>query len=264
MRIDHSGAKAFRTCPRYYYERYVQELESIYPNAPFEFGSRMHNLLAGYYAAIAGKPPIPDEPIKDEALEAEAQVMFAGYQLFYPEDPFEIVAVEQTLDVPLPDSDHSYAFKADLIVRDKATGLLRVVDHKTEKRGGKGNGPEARASNPQFSLYQWAASRYYNEPFGPILLNVLTRQSPKGQEAATFWRDNLERTLAQQEEEVRSLVYTAGQIEAAKAADYWMANRDECFTYQKCTYYALHTGTGLDPGLVHIHFKKAEPYLDVP
>lgn len=48
----------------------------------------------------------------------------------YDFDEWEIIAVEREFRYEIPDSDLVFPFKPDMIVRDKRTGVVTVVDHK--------------------------------------------------------------------------------------------------------------------------------------
>jgi len=96
LKIDNSAANAFRHCPDFYRERYINKLEKVYQSVTgADFGTRWHDLLAQHYAAKAAGQPLP------EPEEAEAQEMLAAYKAQYPEEPFEVVAWEQTFQVPV-------------------------------------------------------------------------------------------------------------------------------------------------------------------
>lgn len=102
MRIDNSRAKAFFTCPAFYQERYLYNIEPAERSEALSFGTRMHQLLEERHRRMMGEQPEPFPPLDSEALEAEAQAMFAGYEAHYPEEPFEVVGVEQFFEVGLP------------------------------------------------------------------------------------------------------------------------------------------------------------------
>lgn len=293
MRIDHSAAKMFWECPLKYYARYVQKhplategvigIEPNWEREPLVFGGRVHELLAAHYAASTGGAgqPSPQSHLANQALEDEAQAMFAAYQAHYPFEEFEVVDVERTVEVPLPCEDcdtlsfdaidcptrshHTYVFKVDALVRTQG-GLLHIMDHKTENRNSKANSQESWASKPQVGLYQWAAKQHYKQPMGAIFLNILKRQSLKGQEPPIFYRRELLRTPEQEAAAVRWLVYTANQIEACAANGYWPDNRNNCVpgVGYSCDYDQLHNDWGGSPTeLLQIKYKPAEAYLDV-
>lgn len=245
----------------------------------------------------------PFAPCADQAFEDEAQTMFALYEATYPEEPFEIVDVEKFFEVTLPERckcgqlaypevhdnngfkeylfkcsqcpklyvwrarpPHSYIGEFDAIVRDKTTGTLHLLEHKTERRGSKDNLPDVWASKSQVGLYLWAAEQIYGEKFGSIILNILTRQSPAGREQPCFRRDNLQRTNVQLQDAVSNIVYVADQIERVRTQfgkERYPQNRENCVTGfgWHCDYYDLHVPEYRSEDLIQIKFQKAEEYL---
>lgn len=145
-------------------------------------------------------------------------------------------------------------------------GQLALLEHKTEKRNALKNLPKAWAAKSQVSLYMWAAQKLYDEPFAHIILDVIRRQSPKGQEPASFYRDTLERTEEQQVDALRDLVWVADQIEMLeyeRPNEHWPRTTDQCCVGSwECDYAPLHVGTE-SPELIQIHFKPAEEYLSL-
>lgn len=280
LRLDNSRAKAFNFCPAKFQERYVYDIEPIRKTST-AFGTRMHQLLQQRHEAMKGTSITAFPPCADQAFEDEAQTMFALYEATYPEEPFEIVDVEKFFEVPLPDLNpndmlldpyrlagnrHTYIGEFDGIVRDKTTGTLHLLEHKTERRGSKDNLPDVWASKSQVGLYLWAAEQIYGEKFGSIILNILTRQSPAGREQPVFRRDNLQRTDSQQLEAVNNIVYVADQVERVKAAygeGRWPQNRENCVSGfgWHCDFYEIHIGDSRPEDLIQIKFQKAEEYL---
>ena len=267
MQLDNSGAKLFRFCPDAYKERYLigieKKLASDAPNH-LAFGTRIHSLLEDYYRAQKGEAGLSSIPACDEETELEAQEMFAAYRAYYPMEPFSTVDVERTFKVEIAPGV-TYTGKIDWAIRDQEK-RLGIADHKTEKRGGKGNLPQAWAARDQVSLYKRAAEILYNEPVHFILINVLTRRSPKGQEPPTFRRDVLQRSEEQVQKAVDDLVYVAGQVEKCRA-DYgvsgsWPQNRENCHNGMwGCEYYGIHIFGRSEETLSQ--YQPTKPYLDL-
>jgi hypothetical protein len=273
MKIDNSRANAFRKCPDFYRERYIRNLERNWHSAdsPFDYGSRFHALLERHFKSLGGIPYNQPFPPVSEAIELECDAAFAAYLASYPSECFDVVAVEQSFEVAIPGSHHRYIGKFDGVIRYKENsdwpGQLAILEHKTEKRGAFKNLPKAWAARAQVSLYMWAAQQLYQEPFAHILLDVIRRQSPKGQEAVSFYRDVLERTVAQQEDAIVDIVYVADMIELleleAAHEPHWPRNTDNCAVGNwECDYYGPHV-VGDSPELIKLNFKSAKEYLDL-
>lgn len=276
MKIDNSRAKLWWTCPLAYRERYVNNIEPRDRNSDaLEFGTRMHQLLELRHLVLRGDERCPVY-LPHATLEAEAQLTLAAYESHYPEEPFDVVDVEKYFEVRLPCKGcphdwglerlcdcHIYCGEFDAIVRMRDSGRLWLLETKTERRGGKDNLPEAWQQKSQVGLYLWAAEQVYGQEFEGILLNVITRQSPKGQERPSFRRDSLVRSPGQQREAVRNIVWIADQIERNQTEQYWPTNRNQCVNPMgwRCDYYALHSTEERSEELVQIKYKEAEKYL---
>lgn len=297
MRIDNSRAKTWHKCPWMYRERYIHNIEPRNKAAFFGYGSRMHKLLEH---RLLGTPAPPKPDSLDDVLEAECQSMFAAYEAHYPVEPFDVVDVERYVEVPLPRTTcgrcsspelepsqsyprcllcracgfhsaiHIYIAKIDGIVRMRDTGMLNILEHKTEKRGGKQNLPEAWAARAQVGLYLWAVESLYGEPVDQIILDVLTRQSPAGREPPTFSRQNLQRSREQIDQALQDLVWTADKIEEmttqfAERSSYdpWPADKEQCAPGAwKCDYYSLHI-FGRSQEVLDAQYAEAEEYLSL-
>lgn len=273
MKIDNSKANVFRKCPDAFRERYIVGIEKqLNPDQieGREFGHRVHELLEEHFLTQRGTPRVPYPPSEREETELEAQSMLAQYRGRYPNEPFVVVAVEQVFQIKLPRSEHVYTGKLDGVIRYKEapyTGQLAILEHKTEKRGSRANAPESWAAKSQVSLYKFAVETLYQEPVAHILLDVLKRQSPKGQEQPLLYRDILERSTAQVDNAINDIIYVADQIERL-SADYdterWPQNTDSCcINSWKCDYFGLHVGQPDREFLVQVmgQYKRAEEYL---
>lgn len=272
MRIDNSQAAAFRRCPLLWHEKYVQKIVPITESEGLRFGKRFHQ-----YVEMRHNPEGLLEPW-DDPLEAEVAATFAAYEAHYPVEPFDVVDAEKTFELPLwrPHEQavawsmalegqavpprHTLVGKIDCVIRFRDTGRLSILETKTERRGGQYNSPEAWAAKPQVSLYQYAVEELYHEKVDSILLNVVTRRSPKGEAAPTFRRDTPSRTREQIAGDLRDIVYVADAIEACARSGFFPSVRENCQDgWKRCEYYPLHI-LGRDEGTLS-QFKPAEDYL---
>lgn len=309
MELDNSSANEFRVCPLLYFESRIAEgtgLE-LKPKGnevtPLDLGSRVHELEEEYYQELKGTPIQAYPPSENAALENEAQMIMAAYRAKYPVEQFEIVDVERTFKIQLPDlcpkcyssqfvfSDvddgdnhawcstcdfyfpkgrHIYIGKIDVVFREN--GVLNIMDHKTQKRRSNSNHPKKWAAKDQASLYLWAASKIYEEEIGNFYVNVLQRPSDKLQEGPVFpERQKLERSKEQIEIAIRDLVFIADEIERYKSIfgnNLWPSNREACTdgTWGDCEFYLIHT-YGRDPLILQEKYQAKTPYLklgDVP
>jgi hypothetical protein len=200
----------------------------------------------------------------DEALEAEAQIMLAGYRTHYPVEDFKVIDVENNFRVQLPGTHHFYLGKIDLTLEAKR-GILDIMDHKTQELTSKSNTPEKWAARDQASLYLWAASQIYPEyKIGNFIVNILIRQSEKGLRSPMFPdRQRLERTEQQLETAVRNIIYVADQIEECRIkfkGKEWPSNKEMCVTWGKCQFYQPHT-YGWSEEIRKYKYQEKTPYL---
>jgi hypothetical protein len=95
--------------------------------------------------------------------------MYEGYVNFFgADDNWQIIAVEHPAEVDLPAPDGSTGrfrlkLKIDLVVKERDTGRIRIVDHKSGK-----DLPHRKALelDDQFPLYQWALQVLGRNVFG--------------------------------------------------------------------------------------------------
>src|SRR5439155_27081665 len=125
--------------------------------------------------------------------------------------------------LPMHEPPHEVMGKLDGMIRYLPThshfaNMLAVMEHKTQKRGSKGNDPEAWTARMQKSLYAWAAEQLYEEPVVHVLLDVLQRGSEGGRCPPEFRRDDLETDERQKFRALDSVVWVADQIEALMAS----------------------------------------------
>lgn len=265
-------------CPLLWFEQYHRlnpdgsrgrQRIHLTPNGA-DFGTREHELLAKRNNCLRGQHTqcVISEP-KWPELEAEAQAMLEAYKAAYPAEEFEILDVERTGEVALG-ADHTYLFKIDLWAR-LPDGRHFIRDYKTEKRGSKANTPEAWAAKTQASLYLWAAEKFYGVRPDFLEVDILTRQSPKGEKPVCFRRYKAERTDAQRVNAAASLLIWADQIEDAirwfgDAPHAWanFRNPNQCInetTGWQCDFYPPHI-IGESPAHDKL-YQIAERYLDL-
>lgn len=269
MRIDNSARSAFAKCPDLYRESYINKIEPKRRGGDaLAFGDRMHQLLEGHWKQLGWRIPFDAYPVADEAIELEAQSMFAGYKAnYFDKSHYEVIDIERTFEVAIPGSHHILTGKFDGIIRDVETKKLLVLEHKTEKRGAMTNLPQKWAMKSQVSLYMWAAEQLYGERPAYTLLDVLIRQSPKGREGASFYRDQLERTETQMQDALCDLCYYADRIEdliaLSPALPHWPRNTDQCISFWDCEYLPLHRCQS-DDSLIRISdYKPKKEYLNL-
>lgn len=131
------------------------------------------------------KSNLIDEQTGDFISETAELVMwmYEGYVQMYgtDDDEWRIIAIEHSIRLPLPDENGNpskYVLKAklDLIVRDRVSGLLWVVDHKS---GSNLPNKMDLEIDDQFGLYTWLMRQIGKKVQGS-LHNAARTQRNKG------------------------------------------------------------------------------------
>lgn len=159
-----SMIKAWRMCRREVFYKYHLRLHPKVGSRPLERGKWFHALLEakykgepweGVHAAYVSKyrKLFDEEKEKLGDLPGEMDALMRSYLWHYREDAdWEVVAVELTVEAQLPNG-HVFRCRVDMVVRDRLTGDLWAVDHKTHKRLPDW---DFRMLDEQSPLYIWA------------------------------------------------------------------------------------------------------------
>lgn len=279
MKLDNSQIQAFWTCPELWKERYYHKIVPEGESDALTFGTRMHNLLE-----LQLRGGGEDRPCSNAALESEAQVMLAAYNQHYPIRDFNVVDVERVFEVVLIREEcgkctycetgacyycghvtHKLTGKIDALIFQSE--VPKILEHKTERRGGKNNLPEAWQVRSQAALYCYAATQLYGQQINHVLVDVLTRQSPAGQKGPSFNCFEIFKNSEAQARAVRDAIHVADSIERLSSSygwdGRWPTATEACTnktTGWKCDYYNLHL-TEERPAEALMRFKEAEDYL---
>lgn len=171
-----SRLNSYGNCPKEWKEHYIDELPSE-GNCFAEFGSCCHSLYEDYAKGNLAEYEMGEEFDKrypeylkhdfpafhDNAMAKDyylrGSVAFWSFQGF-PEN-WEIIAVEQRCDVKI--FDRRFLGFIDLLVRNKDTGKLIVVDHKSKKKFYTQNELQHYAIQP-YLYSKWVYETYGEYP----------------------------------------------------------------------------------------------------
>src|ERR1700722_1628253 len=162
MDLDNSAMKEWKKCQKYFLERRIVGIEPKVQSEPLSFGTRVHQLLEEWFKGQMGGSWTAPPTTLSEELEAEAQVLVAGYKARYPEELYRVIDVERGFAIDIPGTSHRYTGKIDVMFEGPGDRIT-IMDHKTERRGSKDNTPESYTCTTQASLYPWAAEIYYGK-----------------------------------------------------------------------------------------------------
>ena len=143
-----SRARCARSCRRRHQLQYLLGYRPVESAHALRFGTLLHCALEAWW--LAAKAGLPQdawhqaaqaalaEREADELDLAHAQVMMMGYHLRWAGEPYDVLAVEARFEAPLTNPLTGAASrtwrlggKIDVVVRDRRTGEVLVVEHKT-------------------------------------------------------------------------------------------------------------------------------------
>lgn len=125
-----------RLCQRKHRLTYIDGWRPAKDSDALRFGTLMHKGLEAFWkgedvdAALTGE--------SDPFELAKAEELLRGYMGVYTREIYDVLAVEPRFEAPLlnpetwaPSRTYTLAGKIDVIVREKATGRVCVIEHKT-------------------------------------------------------------------------------------------------------------------------------------
>lgn len=172
FRWSFSALNAYLQCPQMFYLQYVQRCSQV-ENAFSQYGTFTHSLLEKY-----AKDEIPDFALAEEyAAQFDEQVTapfppfpkgmgqkyydqglqyFESFQGFG--EQYEVLSAEEKFEILI--GGYTFVGLADLILRDKNTGEIIVIDHKSKSSSSMAKD----LSMYRRQLYLYAA--YVKEKYG--------------------------------------------------------------------------------------------------
>lgn len=144
FKFSFSSISAFSQCPMLFYLQYIQKVPQI-ENSFAQYGSFCHSLLEAY-----SKNKIPDFALAEEYeknYDANVTTAWPPFpkgmpQKYYEQglqyfesfsgwgDNYEILSVEEKFQLDI--GGYPFVGLADLVLRDKNTGDITVIDHKSK------------------------------------------------------------------------------------------------------------------------------------
>ena len=144
-RISNSEVGTFLTCEKKYYYEFGLNLEPRVAGGALGKGTLLHEVLAEYYQCLkdgdnydqaryvarSGLQRYLSSTEYNAETVMEVDRLLQGYWNYYQGDPdWEILEVEKGYDLSMTE-DYEYSLRLDLLVRERDTGLVVLVDHKT-------------------------------------------------------------------------------------------------------------------------------------
>lgn len=195
--LSNSARVSFCSCRKAFEFRFLRGLRSRGYAKNLAVGTMVHDGLERYYTGApwdahgagerflaAEKELCPDFTMTDEEKvqfefdKALTDIMVKAYQQRYDRNEWSVFGVEKEGRLHL-DRVHTvdYAFKLDLIIRERSSGQLMLVEHKTVG----GTGIEEYISRLELdtqSTGYWACvEALYGEPLSCVTYNLLVKPS---------------------------------------------------------------------------------------
>ena len=195
--VSYSQYSKWFNCPHAWYLDYVKGLRKYEHNLTLSYGNAIHEVLQKYVETLYTQGMIKattmdlkalfidkyvedltKENVKFEEAELEEFVedgiafieefMTAAVRLqHFPPDKYEFLGVEDELMMPLTNNVEYWGY-IDLVLREKATGRIKIFDFKTARLGWNNYQKEDLSKTSQLILYKALYSRKHNVPITKI------------------------------------------------------------------------------------------------
>lgn len=295
-----------RACQRLHHIKYDLGYRAAITALVLRFGTLVHKGLEAWWrAAMAG---LPQEQWLDAALAAmqgesdlydlaRAQVLLAGYHLRWKDEPYDVLAVEVRFELELrnPTTGHPsrtwrLAGKIDVIVRDRRTGLVHNIEHKTSSEDISPGSEYFRRLrlDGQVSIY-FEGGRSLGHEIASCIYDVLGKPRHKPLEVNTrrsapetpdefrqrigeavaeepakyFQRCDVVRLEAEMEDALHDVWQLGQQIRESELAQRYPRNPDACSRYGRtCEFFGVCTGeASLEDAAKFIRHSEVHPEL---
>ena len=207
MKFHVTDISTFKFCRRQYKYKNVEHLHSNKESKGALWLGRMaHFALAAYYEQVQADgrvlsekeeyfnllmnavdywvsekvtPEVQEKMWPDELIEMNTTIDFVkalltGYlDKYYGQDKFEVIAVEEPIEIPIPGTKHFIVGTLDMIVRIK--GKLWVLDHKTYKQFAD---TQTLELDYQMSAYCYLVWKKYGEYPAGAIYNQIRKSIP--------------------------------------------------------------------------------------
>jgi len=198
--ITYSALAQFRNCRRAFELRNIQQLVPVQKEESHAFGTLIHGALELWHRDRELESVLAwiDAQFPNRIADADqkrnwhfARAMMCGYAMCYPQEDFDIVALEQQFSGPIVNPDtgaasRSFALagKVDAIVRTRETGEYFVLEHKTASVI-DGNYLDKLWMDFQITIYAHYVEQTMGIPIAGILYNILVKTKIKQAEGET-------------------------------------------------------------------------------
>lgn len=185
------------TCSHRWYRDYVLHEKVFEDSLNMSFGTGIHEAVQNYLSVLFKQGEVASKTIDNVKVFVDAfkrevekksiphteaemnEFIEDGKNLiaefinpvnrmrYFPTDKWELLAIEDELNEGIR-NNVNLTGKLDLVMREKATGNIRIVDFKTSTRGWTANDKENFTKTSQLILYKALYSKKHNLPLNKI------------------------------------------------------------------------------------------------
>lgn len=191
MRLSNSKVRTWRRCPKKFYYKYEMGLRTKTKSIQLERGSWIHELLQYHYDGedwLARHKELTVEFYKlfEEEREdlgdlpAECLTIMKNYLREYATEDANYRVIDSELDeiVTLPNGLRIQII-VDLILEEKRSGALWIVDHKTRKNF---SDDTSMILDPQLTVYYWGLGILGYKKLNGVMYNEIRTKLPTAPE----------------------------------------------------------------------------------
>jgi hypothetical protein len=189
--VSYSQYSKWFNCPHSWFLDYVKGLRKYEHNLTLSYGNAIHETLQKYVETLYTKGMLKattfdvkdffiDKLIEDltkenvkyeepelvefieDGMALLDEFMTAAVRLqHFPPDKYELLGIEKELSIPLI-NNVDYSGFIDLVLKEKATGRIKIFDFKTSRLGWNMYQKEDLSKTSQLILYKALYSKKYN------------------------------------------------------------------------------------------------------
>jgi len=195
-RVSYSQFSTWFKCPNKYYNDYILNKRKFEDTLNLSFGTAIHETIQHYLKTLYNegesqaasidlntmfksefqqeidKKKIPhtkaelDEFVEDGRLILSEFILPENRRRYFPRDKFELLGIETEINEAIFNKLNVTSF-LDLVLKEKLSGNIRIVDFKTSGRGWTSE-KEDFTKLAQLRLYKALYSKKYNIPLSKI------------------------------------------------------------------------------------------------
>ena len=190
------------TCSHKWYRDYILHEKEFEDSLNMSFGTAIHETIQNYLKVLfhdseenakkidnktffvdafkkeVEKKKIPHTPAEFAEFVADGENVLKEFldpvnlAMYFPRDKWELLAIEDELNVDIK-NNVMLTGKLDIVLREKATGNIRIIDFKTSTNGWTNYQKEDFTKTSQLVLYKALYSKKNNVPLPKIYVEFI-------------------------------------------------------------------------------------------